>query len=325
MKIALIGVGSIGLRHLNNLSKLGYRDVIIFDTSKGQIFKAKKILPSVVFCNKINSIWQQLPNIVFINTPTYTHISYAIKAAHMGCHIFIEKPLSNNLKSIKRLLTIIDDKNLTTMVGCNMRYYWAIRKIKELISKKIIGKLYAAHIESGSYLPEWRKNNYRKTYSAQKIMGGGIILDGIHELDYAIWFFGKIIKQISMYGKVSKLDIDTEDVADVLLKFESGPIVNIHLDYLQHNYSRNCKIIGEKGTIIWNFSEHLVKIYSHNTKKWQLIEEPRSYNLNQMYIDEIKYFLDCVKQKRNTLNSVISASQTLRIALNIKNTKHYVT
>jgi predicted dehydrogenase len=160
-------------------------------------------------------------------------------------------------------------------------------------------------------------------YSAKRNLGGGVVLDTIHEIDYAMWFFGEVAKISSIYGKLSSLEINTEDIAEVLLKFKKGVIANIHMDYIQRCYSRNCKIIGEEGTIFWDFNENCIKLYSARMKKWKTIYKPKNYQMNQMYIDEIKYFLDCVKKKQNTFNDVFDSLKTLKVALAVKGKRIY--
>lgn len=324
MKILFIGIGSIGCRHIQNIHNKAKVDIGAYDTNPSQLASLKKIIPRVQIFNSLEDAWDYTPEVVFITTPTSLHINYALEAAKRGYHLFIEKPLSHNLVNTQNLAAIIKQKHLISMVGCNMRFYWAISRIKQLLKDNAIGKIYAAQIESSSYLPQWRKNDYREIYSAQKKLGGGIILDAIHELDYAVWFFGNVTKLTSMYGKLSNLQIDTEDVADMLLKFAAGPIVNIHVDYIRRDYSRRCIIVGEKGTIAWNSQEHKVRLFSSLTKTWKLYEEPKSSDINQMYIDEIKYFLKCVVNKQKTFNDVQTAAAVLRLALTAKKPQNHV-
>ena len=178
-----------------------------------------------------------------------------------------------------------------------MRFYWAISKIRHFLTDNTAGRVISARIEFGQYLPDWHPwEDYSKGYSAKKNLGGGIIFDAIHEIDYARWFFGSVAKVVSMYDKLSNLKIETEDTADILLRFTKGPLVNIHLDYLQRVYSKSCKIVGEKGTIEWRFDDHLVRVYSAFSNKWKEYKEPKGYDLNQMYVDEMKYFLNSIKE-----------------------------
>lgn len=320
MKILVIGCGSIGQRHIKNLLKVGSVKILAFDPDKKKCQQARKISSKVKAAINLDSLWEENPKVAFITTPTSLHLNYATMAAKRGCHLFIEKPLSNKTEGVKRLLNIVKKKKLVSLVGCNMRFYWAIYKIKQLIDKKTIGRIVSAQIAAGQYLPDWHpQEDYRKIYSAKKKLGGGVILDGIHEIDYCLWFFGQVEKATSIYGKLGFLSIETEDVAEINLKFKKGPLANIHIDYLQHPYGRSCKLIGEKGTISWDINEKKVKLYLAKTKKWKKFHQPKNYSLNQMYLDEIKYFLNCLKRRENTFNDVFSGFKTLEVALRTKN------
>ncbi len=319
MKILVIGCGSIGQRHIKNLLKIGGVTILAFDTDKKKLKQVKKITPRVNISSELDSLWNEKPKVCFVTTPTALHLKYALLTAARGCHLFMEKPLAASLKDVNSLLNLVKRRKLITLVGCNMRFYWAIAKIKQLIEKKIIGRIISARIEAGQYLPDWHLGqDYRKFYSAKKKLGGGVILDAIHELDYALWFFGKPEKLKAFYGKLGRLEIETEDVAEIIMKFKKGPLVNIHMDYLQHPYGRNCKLIGEKGTIIWDINEHKIRLYSVETKKWKIFTEPKGYDFNQCYIDEAKYFLKCLRNNSKTFNSVFLAAQTLETALKVK-------
>jgi predicted dehydrogenase len=149
-------------------------------------------------------------------------------------------------------------------------------------------------------------------------MGGGIILDGIHEIDYISWFLGAVNKVACFSGKLSSLQIDTEDTAEIMLQFQNGAIAEVHLDYIQRYYARSCQIIGEQGTILWDIHEKQVRLYSSSTGEWQTFPEKPGYDLNEMYIDEIKYFIECVKERKTTMSDVTGGAQVLKIAIAAK-------
>ncbi len=326
-KVLVIGCGSIGKRHIKNLNLLD-KDIVImaYDIDERKLSEVKRISNNFKVDNDIKKLFKEKPDIAFICTPPSSHIKYALLSAKIGCDLFIEKPLSNNLKDIEKLLRIIKEKKLITFVGCNMRFYWAITKIKDLLDKGIIGKVFSSRIEFGQYLPDWHPDeDYTKMYSSSKILGGGVILDAIHEIDYAMWFFGEVEDITSMYGKVSKLDIETEDVAEILIKFKENIIVSIHMDYLQRKYSRSCKIIGEQGTISWNKEEHSIKLYRNRSEEVEIFSQPHNYDdMNQMYVDEIQYFFNCVAGRQLTFNSVLNGFGVLKTALDAKKKGFYV-
>lgn len=314
MKILVVGYGSIGKRHVNNILSLGHEVILL--TTKKQIK-----LPSakIKICNSINDCLQYNPKVAIIANVTSMHVVTAIKLAKKNIDLFIEKPLSNNSNNIKKLQRIIRQKKLITMVGCNLRFHKCINKIKKIISSNKLGNIISAQAESGSYLPDWHPyEDYRNSYASRKEFGGGVILTCIHELDYLYWFFGPIKEVVAFSDKLSQLEISVEDYAVIITKFRNGVVGEIHLDYFQRPPIRRCKIIGTKGTILWESTKNQVLFYDVKKKKWKKELEIKKFNQNNMYLDEMNYFLNCVKKRKKPMNTVKENSEILNTALKIK-------
>lgn len=325
MKVVVVGCGSIGKRHLRNLLALRAGEIIVFDTDERRRVEAGSVSRAVMVTGSMEEVWKEKPDCAVIATPTSAHLRIAREAAEHGCDLFIEKPLADTLTGVPALARMAAAKRLVTMVGCNMRFYWAVSRIKSLLDTGVVGRVLSARMEFGQYLPDWHPGeDYRKMYSARTGQGGGVLLDCIHELDYALWFFGPVAGFSAAYGKLSGLEIETEDVAEVVMRFKNGPLTVIHLDYFQRCYSRQCKIVGERGTISWDFNEHAVKLFSADQKRWKLFKEPRNYVTNDMYISELRYYLQCVVNRRQTCNPVACAARTLGLVLKIKESGHRI-
>jgi predicted dehydrogenase len=318
MRFLVVGCGSIGKRHIRNLKALRVGDIIAHDVQPERCREVQQEC-GVEAHTKLEDALAQEPEIALICTPTRLHIPPALSAARSGCHLFIEKPLSHSLEDVDELVDIVTRKNLVTLVGCNLRFHPGIVMIKELLDKKSVGKVVCARVQTGQYLPDWHPwGDYRKGYSANCSLGGGAILDGIHELDYITWFLGKPSQVFCFSGRLSSLEIDTEDTAEVLLQLKSGAIVEVHLDYIQRSYGRSCQIIGEEGTILWDFNEKQVRFYSAKTGRWQAFPERFDYDMNDMYIEEMKHFLQCVEGKAKPMQDIAHAEKILEIALAAK-------
>jgi predicted dehydrogenase len=256
---------------------------------------------------------------VIICNETSLHVKTAIKFANKGCHIFLEKPISNSLKDVPPLIKIIKNKKLISMIGCNMRFHSGIKLMKQLIDKKEIGRIISVYAENGSFMPDWHPwENYRISYASSMRLGGGVVLTQIHEIDYLYWFFGKVFEVYGLTGKLSDLEIDVEDYAVCLLKFKNKIIAEIHLDYFQKPSVRNCKIIGRKGQIRWDWENNHVQIFKNKDKKWVTKNFEKKFDKNKMYVDELEYFFNCVKRKKTPMNSIIDGLEPQKIALAIK-------
>ncbi|MBW3000355.1 GNAT family N-acetyltransferase [Candidatus Woesearchaeota archaeon] len=315
IKFLILGCGSIGRRHIKNLLQLGYKDVIGCDSNGPLLERIQKEINIKTSRNFIESL--KNVDAVLICTPNHLHTKFAIKALSEKKHVFIEKPIAHKLDNLEQLKRFSEKNNLVVQVGCNLRFHPIIRRTKEILDRNKIGEIYGARIEYGSYLPDWRPGqDYTENYGAKKNMGGGIILDDIHELDYTAWFFGKIRWVFCSASKISNLKINTEDNAEILLKSNKGFTINIHMDYLQKPSVRKFKIIGSKGMIKGDvFNKELIILKDNKKNK---IPIKKDYDYNQSYVDELKQFIDCIENNKKPLCGYNEGRYALKIALKAK-------
>jgi len=317
MKIAVIGCGSIGKRHIRNLLSLNGNDVIAYDKDARKLAEVKADFGIKVLFS-LPEVLSLRPSAALVCTPNSLHVPIAHQVAKLGAHLFIEKPLSHNLDGVDRLLTKVNEQKLITMVGCNFKFHPSFKKMKAILESGVLGRVLSARCQFGQYLPDWHPwEDYRTGYSARSDLGGGILLDS-HEFDYMQWFLGDVSELFCFAGKVSNLEIDTEDTAEVLLKFQNGTIAGIHLDYTQRAYQRNYEFFGENGTLKWNFQERKVWLYLASENKWEVFEEPRNYDLNEMYKEEMKHYLDSIENEKETITDIFAAWKTLKLIMAAK-------
>ncbi len=279
MRFVVVGLGSIGKRHKKNLLSLGHEVVPCHrDDDLGKLLSKNK------------------PDGVFICNPTSLHLATAMIAADAGVNIFLEKPISHNLKGVGKLLELVKKKKLILIIGYNLRWQSGLNEIKQQLNKQSIGKVKSAKIMAGSYLPDWHPDeDHRQSYSAKKDLGGGVLLDLSHEIDYAIWFFGKAKTVKATVKIVPELEIETESLAELEVEFKSGVRAEIHLDYLQKKYKRNCRISGEKGELNWDYQAY------------------QEEGLDDTYIAEVKNFVRSIAGKEKPRVSGEEAKHVLEI------------
>ena len=315
LNVLIVGYGSIGKRHVQNLlSTTKFKIIICTTQKKSKLTKHKRC----IFVNTIQEGLSYNPTIGFVTNVSNQHVKTAMLLANAGCHVFIEKPLSNSLNNTTKLLNIVKKNNLVTLMGCNLRFHRCIQKIKSLLVEKSIGKIISVKVECGTYLPDWHPyENYSKSYAARDDLGGGVVLTCIHELDYLYWFFGDVKEIFSMTGKFSDLKIKSSDLSAIILKFKNNIIGEVHLDYFQRPEFRSCKIIGTKGTIYWDSVNNEVKIFDIKTKKWIKKLKIKKFDKNKQYVDEISHFINCVKNQKKSINDLSQGINILKIALNV--------
>lgn len=276
--------------------------------------------PRTRFVETLEEVWRSHPEVILITSPSDLHLPQALEAARRGCDFFVEKPLSHSWDGVDELCSEVEKRSLVSMVGCNMRFHPGPARLKELLGEGAIGRVIAARIHTGSYLPEWRPGtDYRRSYSASSTRGGGAILDCIHEIDLALWYFGPGVLAASATVPADTLGLEVEGLAEILIRHDSGVLSSVHLNFIQRDYQRECRIIGTAGTLSWTFQEPYVRCEGPpETARRESL--PAAWSVNDMYLDELRHFLGCVDRRSASSYPVDQARATLRLALEAKAT-----
>jgi predicted dehydrogenase len=313
-RILIAGLGSIGRRHMGNLRQLGIDDILLYRTKPEPVKEAPELL---VFTDLAQALAAR-PDIVIVSTPTAHHLEVALPAARTGCNLFIEKPLSHSWEGIVELLSVIQDQHLVALIGFDLRFDPGLCHVKTLLEDGCIGRVVAIQSQVGQYLPDWHPSeDYRKSSSASVDKGGGVILDLIHELDYVSWLIGPISRLTCFADRISGLEITTEDTAAILLRFENGAIGTVHLDYIQRDPSRTCRIIGTEGTILWDYYAKKVRWHVAKREIWQEFEYG-SFQRNDRFVAEMQHLLACLRGQELPRVDAIWGSRILKVALMAK-------
>jgi predicted dehydrogenase len=311
INVLVVGAGSIGRRHITNLVNLDYDlNLTVVEPSKTNREKVSCQFNVSTNASLDSALDEKRFDVAFVCTPNHLHVKQAKKLANADCHLFIEKPLSLDSKEAKSLLPVIDNSKVFLMVGCNLRFHPGVKCLTNVLQSGKIGRPLYARAQFAHYLPNWRPGyDYRKTYSANRDQGGGVLLDDIHEPDYLCWLFGKVSKACGFLSTIGNLDLDVEDIADYVLWHGDNFYSHIHTDYLRVDKIRGCELIGTEGTVVWhsrgkNPEQISVDLYTSTSGQWESLYSDDTYNQNVQYIEEIQYFLDCIIHKRRPMNGL---------------------
>lgn len=321
MRILLIGYGSIGKRHATNILNMNIGEIFVVEPFEDGASKAADQfgIQNVFKCID-EALIKHSYHIAFILSPTYLHAEQVSKLLPYVNGLFIEKPLVASRQEIAALNDQAEQhKTSITMVGCNMRFYPSIKYIQENLSRGKIGKLLYGRFRYGQYLPSCRPGiDYRSTYCVSRLQGGGIVLDDIHEIDLAYYFFGSMKSFSVIGGHISKLEMDCEDCMFLTMRADSGAIVQITSDYLIPCYRREIEIVGEKGAFRWDEDDNVVRLAMHGDDIWYPVLDIRNYDYSDIYKDEIAYFINCIQHKKQPMNNIMEAREVLEMTLNIR-------
>lgn len=337
MNILIIGLGSIGQRHLRNIKKIKPNSQIyaLRKTHATPLLNDKNIVVkgdiqkkySLKYIKSLKELKQKkiFIDCAFICTPSSKHVSDLIWLLKNDINCFIEKPLGSSLKKINELeLLAKRKKKIITMMGFQLRFNPIIQYLENIIKKSSpIGRIYSAHIHHGEHIGDFHPyEDYKNSYAANKILGGGVILTQIHEIDYFLHLFAeyKIIKINSISSKLSDLKIDVEDVfsSTFLLKNNKKLILcTMNLNFFERPKKRKIFLIGKNGSIEICLNSQKIMIFKNNKK----IEKKFNFVKNDIFIKELRFFLSKVKsnQKISKNMNLHNGIKTLRLALKLNN------
>ena len=300
-QIAFCGYGSIAKRHLKNIQKLldERGDSYSIDLIRHGNAMRDATLPKCI--SNIYSYGDCLKSeydIFFVTNPTSMHYGTILKYADNAKNLFVEKPIFDNA-NLQIPADII--KNKILYVACPLRYSGVLQYIKDNIDYQ---NAYAIRATSSSYLPDWRKGtDYRNTYSAKKALGGGVSIDLIHEWDYLTNFFGFPSKVAAIIDKVSNLEIDSDDIAVYIAKF-NDKTAEVHLDYFGRKTMRTIELFMPDETIIGDITNSEIT-YLRSGKRIMINEERDDFQMR-----ELNHFL-------NIINNVIPNDSTWQDAVKV--------
>jgi len=303
MKVLIIGLGSIALKHIKALQEL-YPSVVIYALRrKGEPSKGIK---GVVEVFDIDEITMDTLSFILISNPTAVHYQTIKEVIAYKKPLFIEKPLFGALsKEAKELITEVEKQEIPTYVACNLRYLECIAKTKELLANKRVNEV---NVYCGSYLPDWRPNvDFRKVYSANKEMGGGVHIDLIHELDYVYWLFGTPTCTQSFFSNKSSLNITAYDYANYLWEYDDFS-VSVVLNYYRRDSKRTLEILTDEGTYLVDLLKNNI---SYND---ELVFQSRQVP-SETYTAQMQFFVEKILNKQTKFNTIVEGYKVLKLCL----------
>jgi len=295
-KILIVGMGSIGTRHLSiareqfpngDIRILGHREL-----------KATP-MHSDGYMTTIEDAEHFAPEIAIIANPSSFHIPTAQALARIGTHLLIEKPLSDSLEGAYELIETCGQHNCVLLMGYNLRYMQSLQEFRELLLRGVVGEVLSVRCEVGQFLPTWRpESDYRQGVSARRELGGGVLLELSHELDYLRWIFGDIEWVRATITRQSSLEIDVEDTAHLTLGFVSRIkgsqlIGTLSMDFIRHDQTRVCTVIGSKGSLRWDGITGEVTILRQDGSTWKKLFT-HTPQRGETYFAEWQEFLNCI-------------------------------
>jgi predicted dehydrogenase len=321
MKFLIAGLGSIGRRHLWNLKALGEEDIILLRSHRSTL--PDEELKDYPEETDIRSALEHKPDAVIVSNPTALHMQVAVPAAEAGCALFIEKPLAYRNDDLLPLEAALAQHHNKVLTAYQFRFNPGLQKIRELLTQNEIGRGLSFRCHWGEYLPNFHPwEDYRQGYAARKELGGGVVLTLSHPLDYLRWLFGDVRELYALVGKFSDLEVDVEDQAEAILNFENGVAGSLHLDYYRRPKRHDLEISGTQGILYWDYSTDQVSL-TNSEGEVKTFPAPDGFERNQMYLDEMRHFIEVVKGKVEPCCSYTDGKKALQLAWGILQSGRY--
>jgi predicted dehydrogenase len=294
VKLAIVGLGSIGRRHLGNFHDLGVEALSAYDAAPAQRESAAAQFPFASVAPTLEAALEDVDGVV-VSTPPDSHLALAWMAAERGAHLMIEKPLTQSAEGVEALLSFCDARQLRVLTAYNWRYWPPMLLVERMLKEGRIGQIRAARTEYAYHLAfhRYHDKDYRQFYMSDAKQGGGCLLDESHAIDYMRWLLGEITEVSAVVDRVSSLEISTDDIADLTVRFVSGTVGNIHMNLFAWNIHSHFELLGENGVIQWHRSKNEIRVFDPKAGRWEVY--PFTCQLNDMYVDEAKHFLEVIR------------------------------
>lgn len=320
--IIIVGSGSIGMRHVGSIRAVLPGARISFLREFGRSGTSAALAPEFGLFGALDEAIAARPDLVVIANPSSMHLRYVQAAIVAGIPFYIEKPVvtsKSDFEALRAMLASEVRQVPINMVGCNLRFLPSLARVRDLLRKNKIGRVVRASFEAGQWLPDWRpQQDYTKSYSAKVELGGGVLLDLIHEVDAARWLLGEFTTVMGAIGKFSDLAIETEDTAGLILHRQGGPITTIALDYVSRIPVRKYKFVGDRGTLEWDLRRRQIALIDQHGVEEILVMDDDDFSVPKTYQAAMEEMLAAVAAGRPTSQPIEEGMAALELIFTIK-------
>lgn len=315
-KVAIIGCGNIGQRHMRNAATLFPQARIYAIRSGGGSTSCPAEANELITLDQLDSSF----DLAIVASPATRHIEHAQQSMNLMIPTLIEKPLAQDYAVAKQFVDSLSSVNKAFAgVAYCLRYLPSAQFVQALVATGQLGQVYNVQVEVGQYLPDWRAGvDYTRSVSARSDLGGGALNELSHEIDYLNWLFGVDEILSASVRRSNELDTDVEEIVDAHITLKNSAIATLHLDFLQKRPYRKCVIITEKARIEWDLISN--SVVQFNAEGVQTLFDGVSYDKNDMYL---AMFEDFTTTREHAI-SLSEGLDVLQIIQRIKEVANHV-
>ncbi|WP_445147911.1 Gfo/Idh/MocA family protein [Baekduia sp. Peel2402] len=300
--VAVLGLGSAGRRHAELLEELGVA-VVGHDPAVADGGGAASVDDAIAAADA-----------VVVASPSALHAEHAAAALAAGRPVLVEKPVATTVAAARALQPAA---GLVAGVAMNWRFHPAVLAARALLAEGALGPILQARVSFGYDLRRWRpETDYRMSYSARADLGGGIVLDAIHELDYLLWLLGPVTSVVAETAHASALELDgVEDTALAVARLASGALATIDLNFHEPVYRRGFLLVGADATAEWAWGTGRVVVRRPDEADQAIAVDE---DVRATYRAELADFLDAIATSRPSRATLQDGIAALALAEAIK-------
>ncbi|MGL4394805.1 MAG: Gfo/Idh/MocA family oxidoreductase [Brevinema sp.] len=282
IKVGIAGLGHMGKYHVNLLTEIiSSENVFVYDINKDTVNKIVEDF-KVNACGEYDELLQEVDAVIIV-VPTYLHHEYAMKAMRAGCHVLVEKPISDSLDHAREMMQFAKQNNLILHVGHIERFNDAIHEVRQLVNNP-------------------RYINAQRIGSVARIQDVGVVLDlMIHDIDLVLSLVDSKVSNVTAYGQ--SVVTDFEDYALATLHFENGCVANLIASRISSFKDRRMVISQDDSYIQLDYASHDILVYKNQENQYDVSQGKIKYReehvVDRVFVlkgnpleKEIRYFLD---------------------------------
>jgi len=327
IRVALIGLGKMGLSHLSIINSHPKVDLVAVCDSAGYVLDVlQKYTGLTVYTDYREMLAKEALDAVFIATPSRAHAEMVGAALDRKLHVFCEKPFVLDVADGERLVDLAHRHGLVTQVGYHYRFVGAFQEAMRVVRSGALGKIH--HVRAEAYGPVVLRPK-GGTWRLTKTEGGGCLYDyACHAIDLVNYIFSTPVGVDGVVlNRIFSADVDDEVYAT--LRFADGATGQLAANWSDESFrkmSTKISVWGTNGRITADRQEsqlflrkahpNLPGVEPGWTVRYttDLTDEVWYYLRGEEYSSQIDYFINSVVEGRcDGLNSFRSALETDRI------------
>ena len=289
--ILIIGGGSIGNKHAQICKSVVPSAVVTLCKVTGSAVEIRNpFVDHYVF--GVEEALRCQPQAVIIASPATFHLEHIFQFLKLTPHILVEKPLCWRLSEVEQLsareLKLLDK----IQVGYVLRFAPCLTELSKSIKTEDAGRVLFANVWAGQHLSAWRPNQeVGKTVSANRSLGGGVLAELSHEIDYTLFLFGSPELYAGVVRRLTSLTNDVPDYASIQMQHETYSI-SMQLDFMRHSPSLGIEVVCEQGQFACDFANLTGRRYGEDTLCWTPFKSNGIISeFNDLYRWQLDFFL----------------------------------